>query len=253
MRRRTILRAAASLLAGLLITLTVATAISLRIMPEPTPTTRVIFDWDHPHGAGWLMTVDQMRPGWTRRMRSLVAPSSHGLASAPTGGANILLQITSNTKLGDHLPIVLDPDEADATFGEKAAAIASLPQYPVGTLMCWPMQTRVGWPLRCMAYWYDGVYGWGETGIATGSKPVVIARGYRIGKPATMFGDRVIPLQPLWAGLVGNTLLYGGAIFAIVTAVSAPRAAYRHRRGLCARCGYDLAGLATCPECGEAA
>lgn len=246
MRRRTLVRAVVSLAAGLAITLAVATILSLRILPEPTPTTRVTFDWDHPYGAGWLMTVDHTRPGWTRRGRALVSPATYGLAGSQTGGASMMLAIEPTPEKASPLPIALGPNDIEADFSPAAGS------HP-GTLLCWPIQTRTGWPLRAMAYWHEGFYGWGEFVWSRGAGPSGISHGREIGTATLPFAERVIPLQPLWTGLICNTLIHGGILFLGATTVSARRTARRRRRGQCVHCGYDLAGLATCPECGTPA
>jgi hypothetical protein len=68
-----------------------------------------------------------------------------------------------------------------------------------------------------------------------------------------------LPVRPLWAGFAVNTLCYVGGAWVIAVGPSAIRRMVRRRRGLCAKCGYDLDGLAAapdgctvCPECGAA-
>ncbi len=58
-----------------------------------------------------------------------------------------------------------------------------------------------------------------------------------------------------WPGLLTNTLLYGFAIWLVTVGPFALRRLIRHRRGLCAACGYDLrhGEHEACPECGVAA
>lgn len=246
MHSRPLVRAGASLVAGAIVTVAIAVAISLRVLPEPGLATRITFDWEHPYGGGWLMTVDHTRTGWTRRGRALVSPTSYGVAGTNSGGTSMTLLIEPTPDKAAPLPIALGPNDVKA---DLAPAAASHP----GTLMCWPIQTRTGWPLRAMAYWHEGFYGWGDFIWARGPGPSGIALGREVGTAALPFDERVIPLQPLWAGLIGNTLIFGGVLFLGSTAVSTRRAARRRRRGQCARCGYDLAGLATCPECGTPA
>src|SRR5690242_5519356 len=93
MRRRTLARAVISIIAGFAITVAISTAISLRVLPRGTPTTRVTFDWDHPFTSGWLMHVDHTGAGWTRRAASLVAPNTYGVAGHGNG-TSITLAIT---------------------------------------------------------------------------------------------------------------------------------------------------------------
>lgn len=62
-----------------------------------------------------------------------------------------------------------------------------------------------------------------------------------------------ISLHPL--GLLANPLIVGLSLWAIIavpwTAAVGVRRARRMRAGWCLACGYDLAGLDTCPECGR--
>ncbi len=70
------------------------------------------------------------------------------------------------------------------------------------------------------------------------------------------FRNRTIPIRPLPLGFALNTLLYGALMFSLMLALGVLRRWRRKRKGLCAWCRYDRAGLATataCPECGVAA
>ena len=59
-----------------------------------------------------------------------------------------------------------------------------------------------------------------------------------------------LALDPLWPGFVFNTLFCGVPIWVVGVAPFALRRVVRRRRGRCVACGYDLAGLDRCPECG---
>ncbi len=64
-----------------------------------------------------------------------------------------------------------------------------------------------------------------------------------------LLGER-LPYLPVWRGLIGNTLLFALVALPIVMT---PGVIVRWRRvlpGHCAACGYDVTGLAICPECG---
>lgn len=63
--------------------------------------------------------------------------------------------------------------------------------------------------------------------------------------------SRFLPLWPLWPGFVLNTVVYGAAVWCVMFAPGFVRRASRRKRGRCAGCGYELAGLVKCPECGE--
>lgn len=63
------------------------------------------------------------------------------------------------------------------------------------------------------------------------------------------------PYQPMFPGLIFNTLLYGAALFVIFQTTRHYAGRYRRwsrlARGLCPTCKYDIRGLPTCPECGH--
>jgi hypothetical protein len=65
---------------------------------------------------------------------------------------------------------------------------------------------------------------------------------------------RVVPWRPIWTGLLLNTAIFSAAWWALLLVPRTIIARRRSRRGVCPKCGYDLAGLATavCPECGTA-
>ncbi|MCB9841888.1 MAG: hypothetical protein H6812_01390 [Phycisphaeraceae bacterium] len=59
-----------------------------------------------------------------------------------------------------------------------------------------------------------------------------------------------IPLLPIPLGFTINTLFYATLLFLPLFGIAALKRYRRVKRGLCRSCAYDLAGLATCPECG---
>lgn len=64
----------------------------------------------------------------------------------------------------------------------------------------------------------------------------------------------ILSVHPLWPGFIVNTLFWSSVLFALINTprwiVKAIRNHRRARRGVCLRCGYTLAGLTQCPECG---
>lgn len=60
----------------------------------------------------------------------------------------------------------------------------------------------------------------------------------------------ILPTYPLIWGFAGNTLIYAACLVGPWLIGRALRRRLRTRRGLCGRCGYQVAGLAACPECG---
>jgi hypothetical protein len=62
----------------------------------------------------------------------------------------------------------------------------------------------------------------------------------------------LLPVEPVWTGIVLNTLFYSCGCLAVHRLVSWTKVTWRRRLGQCATCGYPRLGLADhrCPECG---
>lgn len=103
-----------------------------------------------------------------------------------------------------------------------------------------------GWPLPALsaeARWqsYD----------ALGMSPVI--GGVLVGPKNVVPRDgvRILPLQPVWSGLVINTVLYVSMWFTLFS-LRDIRSILRRRRGQCVHCRYQLLPEQTrCSECGE--
>ncbi len=119
-------------------------------------------------------------------------------------------------------------------------------------------EIRAGWPWRawtCRNLGYMEMTSW--TGIMrTGGPGSSETNGgidlspFRIGIPQRSW--RALPYQPLWFGVIGNTLFFASLLWLLVVVPRVLRRMNRHRRGQCTSCGYDLRGAdhAVCPECG---
>ncbi len=108
-----------------------------------------------------------------------------------------------------------------------------------------------GWPLRAFA-----AESWQYSKAVQGSTPPSFERlrwGCTIA--ATPRGRIILPLRPIWSGLAADTAVFAACSWMLAAVLGGARAALRRSRGCCARCGYDLRGLAgaPCPECGQAA
>lgn len=64
---------------------------------------------------------------------------------------------------------------------------------------------------------------------------------------------RRLPLEPIWPGIAVDVGVWSAAWWGLLFGPGRARQWSRARRGACAVCGYDLRGLARCPECGAAA
>jgi hypothetical protein len=89
------------------------------------------------------------------------------------------------------------------------------------------------------------------------SPPTSRIRGIQVHAPPQWYLDgTVLPTVPLWPGFLVDTAFWGGAAFVVWSVRGGAgfvRRGVRRRRGRCVRCGYELKGLAVCPECGGAA
>ncbi|MEO1130453.1 MAG: hypothetical protein AAFX05_12210 [Planctomycetota bacterium] len=101
-----------------------------------------------------------------------------------------------------------------------------------------------GWPLRSMSFtdhaWQSG--GFSPTYEFEQAWSLEIPRGLHPVDP-----NNRIPLRVLWPGMIVNSVLFA-LMFASPLIV---RRELRRRRGGCGSCGYDVAGVARCPECGR--
>lgn len=94
---------------------------------------------------------------------------------------------------------------------------------------------RQGWPLHAFS------------AASSGGEP--LRGGVLMGGPEA----RVVAFTPLWAGLIGNTMISGSAAWVIVCGPGVLRRVVRARSGRCEACGYSRRGIsasARCPECG---
>lgn len=114
--------------------------------------------------------------------------------------------------------------------------------------------SRFGWPFRCIrAVMAPRTSG---SSVTIGSSCVFAAWNSPPSKWYATERQAALPLDVLWAGLAGNTVVYalGGA--AIITGARHGARWYagwkKRRVGLCRRCGYDVsASPERCPECGS--
>ncbi len=125
-------------------------------------------------------------------------------------------------------------------------------------------EQRYGWPLHSM------VCGQGQASLALRSlsfgqssqpplQPVTfVDRLYRgRAPPAWMHPHNppvlfppTFPLLPIATGSIANTLIYAAMLWPLFVVLRVLQTARRRRRGQCLACGYDLAALPKCPECG---
>lgn len=102
---------------------------------------------------------------------------------------------------------------------------------------------RCGVPFRCLRYetlsslLYDSSTGFTQT-------TTTMRGGMRI-------GSIDFPLRPIFPGILINVVFWASFPYALTRVAPILRARRRVRRGCCPSCGYHIAGLTRCPECGE--
>lgn len=106
-------------------------------------------------------------------------------------------------------------------------------------------EAAYGWPFRCAMTWIEG------------DDAPRIRYGARTAPPPTGRAmltidalDGVLPLAPIWPGLMADAVAFGSVWLALLTIPPCLRASRRRRKGLCPSCAYDTRGGAACPECG---
>jgi len=117
-------------------------------------------------------------------------------------------------------------------------------------------EVEIGWPLR--SFEGERLYLARDASAWTTYGPKRTAFGVRTPRGSM----RLFPSGPRPKPLIANMAVNGALIFiawtllsrlALATCGVFPRQIRkrRHSRGQCVRCAYQLAGLATCPECGR--
>jgi len=103
-----------------------------------------------------------------------------------------------------------------------------------------------GWPMRTL--WCE-VGGWlsgPQIGVVAqqvrGGIDTSLPTSMRLSVPIT----RVLPLRPVWPGLIVNTLVYA----VLIATPFLLRRYLRVKRALCPKCGYPSGTSPTCTECG---
>jgi hypothetical protein len=105
-----------------------------------------------------------------------------------------------------------------------------------------------GWPVLAMRFRQ-------EADTARQSQQVFDAIGMPFRTPIPMTprsSKEFLPIGLIWPGFAINTLFYAATLWSLFAALGVVRRWRRIKRGLCAKCAYDLRGsnASACPECG---
>lgn len=103
----------------------------------------------------------------------------------------------------------------------------------------------VGWPFRCLHCGAAQL-----TTPAPGAPPMSTWGCLKLWpRYGTLQG--VLPLVPIWRGIVSGSLLHFLVLWLILSVALLFRHHMRARRGLCPKCAYPLGSSARCTECGN--
>jgi len=113
------------------------------------------------------------------------------------------------------------------------------------------VESAFGWPWLSLAF--SGEY----TRRDSRQVEIEVKSGILLYQPTLGSGDkplRVLPLRPLWIGILCNSVFYGLGIWLLwFLKVLRPLSLLRRirlRRGLCPTCGYPMGEATVCAECG---
>lgn len=119
---------------------------------------------------------------------------------------------------------------------------------------CITQTAKAGWPFRCVVarYWW-ATPGSQTRAIRTSGWYDCWRLSERLFPQHKNPAARVLPLRPLWLGLIANVTLWIAGIAAIIHLKMIWSRRTRRRMGQCESCGYPhgVSGLAVCPECGD--
>jgi hypothetical protein len=118
-----------------------------------------------------------------------------------------------------------------------------------------PNRTKVmlttGWPLAALQS-----SAWDVTAPAARAGPArawASGLAWRKTSDGHFYPPRNLPIRPVWWALAADAVLWGLAAWGTARGWAAMRRSKRRRRRQCERCGYPVADLKRCPECGGVA
>lgn len=167
---------------------------------------------------------------------------------------DMAIRVTTLRRPGYMLTSATDPmpasmaDEFDKTPSWKLPLRPGDPR--PGWLVASAIQDRqravgiaAGWPFLCV---------WGRTDHNVNHDPQAKHTGLsHVTIDQTTQAKQAFPWIPLWFGLAGNMVLYGGVLLIMWFALVWLHRRWRRWRGRCPNCAYPMQdGVAVCPECG---
>ncbi len=113
---------------------------------------------------------------------------------------------------------------------------------------------RIGWPLQCLERHTWLTFGKNipsDYEFAAGQ----VEKGLVLLPEYGFFGRlprRRLPVEPVWAAVIFNTVFYAAALWLLTYGLFALRRFIRVKRGRCPACAYPRGESPVCSECGKA-
>lgn len=213
--------------------------------------------------AAWMPAFvlrEDRQPAWNYQRPALWKRPVQSIADDPREGVGVNASMTSWI-------VFARPGDARLYPGQEESILAPS-EHPDWRLVVFHMPgVAAGWPLRAL-YCQGGPAAFQGLG-SEDQGPIVtdqMARdnglwvpslGERMSGPAYLrlaglIGNRrPMPVTPIWRGMLIDSLFWGGVLVFAVEVPRLVRRERRRRRNACLACGYSLAGLTSCPECGS--
>ena len=131
----------------------------------------------------------------------------------------------------------------EAYYGDSAMG-------PPGDLAIELQTVRSGWPLRALSGRFTWVRSGNRSRWGAGSAIVLGAPGPS--SRNTVVYNTLVPLEPMPAGCLVNTLLWAVMLAVVQGTRVRCRERVRLRRHRCPRCAYPFGTSSVCTECGQA-
>jgi len=218
-RGRTILTIAACLLGGMVINVLVAWGVLVLHAKYPNLSVRSThttgaFTWPMPMPSGWPAVASE------QQHHRLLGVTLHRFAAVH---GSLQQQQGTNVR------------QTHQFTGQKSG-------WPLRSMACYQVWTMEVSLQHSSAMFYDGAWNRLSRGRFL---PIWASHQW----PAQGWFMK-LPLLPITAGFITNTLIYASVLWLAFVALGVLRTSRRRRRGQCLACGYDLAALPRCPECG---
>jgi hypothetical protein len=110
----------------------------------------------------------------------------------------------------------------------------------------WPLLSLNGW---CSHHVLPATAIRGVSIVARGHWAIVLHRDV-FGRADQREAEVLLPLRPMWPGMVLNTLFYAITLGLLLGGIAGLHRTMRRRRGLCPRCAYPVGDSERCSECG---